>query len=60
MSRADNESLLLAFSPEEIVAALSSMKSNTTPGPDGWLVAMFKVFWPTFKEIIFPSVTVSC
>lgn len=31
----ENKALLLAFTPEEVDAALSSMKSDTAPGPDG-------------------------
>lgn len=52
-SREENESLLLAFTREEIDAALRSMKSDTAPSPNGWLMAMFKSFWPAFKEILF-------
>ena len=41
----ENEELGLAFLPEEIDAALKSMKTDTAPGPDGWPIAMFKHFW---------------
>ena len=53
MSQAENDSLLLAFSEEEINTASRLMKSDMTPGPDGWPLAMFKEFWPMFKDIIF-------
>ena len=43
----------LVFLPEEIDAALMGMKSDTAPGPDGWLVAMFKRFRPILRGPIF-------
>ena len=49
----ENEELGLAFLPEEIDAALSSMKTDTAPGPDGWPVAMFKHFWSILQGPIF-------
>ena len=49
----ENEELGLAFLPKEIDDALLSMKSDTTPGPDGWPVAMFKHFWPLLRGTIF-------
>ncbi|XP_073365822.1 uncharacterized protein [Aegilops tauschii subsp. strangulata] len=49
----ENDELGLAFLPEEIDAALMGMKSDTAPGPDGWLVAMFKRFCPILRGPIF-------
>ena len=49
----ENENLSLAFLPEEIDKATLGMKSDTTPGPDGWPVAMFKRFWQVLKSPIF-------
>ena len=50
---AENDELGLAFLPEEIDAAIMGMKVDTTPGPDGWPVAMFKRFWPILRGPIF-------
>ena len=49
IQQADNEFLIRPFSSEEIDNIIKEMKSNTTPGPDGFSVEFFKSFWPQIK-----------
>ncbi|KAK1612923.1 hypothetical protein QYE76_036596 [Lolium multiflorum] len=48
----ENDSLMIAFSGEEIDAVLGSMKVDTAPGRDGFPVAFFKRFWHLVKPFI--------
>jgi hypothetical protein len=43
-------SLELPFSEEELKKALWSMRSDSSPGPDGFGPAFFKAFWPVVKD----------
>lgn len=48
----DNAAILLSFSDEEIDRALSAMKTDTAPGPDGFPVAFFKRCWPWIRPAV--------
>jgi hypothetical protein len=44
--------LVKLFSMEEIENAIKHTKTNTAPGPDGFLVQFYKTFWPKVKELL--------
>ena len=48
----ENASLALTFTGEELDDCIKSTKSNTAPGPDGFLVAFFKQFWLDLKPLL--------
>lgn len=43
---------MLSFFDEEIGAALAAMKIDTSPGPDGFPVALFKPCWSWLKPLV--------
>jgi hypothetical protein len=44
--------LIEQFTEKEIKEALDVMKTNTTPGPDGFPTSFYKAFWEQIKETI--------
>lgn len=44
------ENLIKPFSEKEVKEAVDDMKSNSTPGPNGFGVQFFKSFWPEIKD----------
>ena len=46
VSAEDNVKLMLTFSETELENLVMDMKTNTTPGPDGFPMAFFKKKWP--------------
>jgi hypothetical protein len=50
VSPVENEGLLLTLSEQELELIINDMKSDTAPGPDGFLVVFFKKFWPLVKH----------
>jgi hypothetical protein len=47
---ADLEDLILPFSNEEINEIVSNLKSDKSPGPDGFNTDFMKKCWPVVKE----------
>ena len=44
--------LVKPFSIKEIESAISEMKNNTAPGPDGFPVQYYKEFWIKLRDIL--------
>lgn len=52
LGQEDRMGMELQFSEEEVVAALSSMKGDKAPGPDGFTMAFFQKCWEVVKSDI--------
>jgi hypothetical protein len=52
VSNGENVAFALTFSPQELDEVLAQSKLDIAPGPDGFPVALFKVFWPMLKPLI--------
>ena len=52
LSSADNESLLIPPSEEEIFETIRSANYNAASGPDGFSIPFFRQFWPQLKGLI--------
>ena len=48
----DNILLTRPFTMTELEEAVREMKTNTAPGPDGFLTSFFKNFWGQVRDII--------
>ena len=42
---------------EELKASLDSMSGSTSPGPDGYTVSFYKVFWEELGPLVFDAVS---
>ena len=49
VSTEDNSDLMKTSSEREIVDVIWSMESDKAPGPDGFSIHFFKVYWPIIK-----------
>lgn len=47
----ENDILIAPFSKEEVFEAISQMKRNTAPGPDGFPTEFYQLCWPVIKKI---------
>ena len=50
VSHAENEFLTEYFSEKEVRDAIFQMKHNKAPGPDGFPIEFYQVFWSLIKE----------
>jgi hypothetical protein len=46
----ENEFLEVEFSEKEVREAVFQMKHNKAPGPDGFPVEFYQVFWSLIKK----------
>jgi hypothetical protein len=49
VSAAENETLIKDYSFEEVYEAISQMKHNKAPGPDGFPAEFYQTFWEVIK-----------
>jgi hypothetical protein len=49
ISTEENSKLTAAFTEKEVKQAILQMKHNRAPGPDGFLVEFYQVFWEIIK-----------
>ena len=47
----------MPFTAEELRASLNSMNGSTSPGPDGYTVPFYKMFWEELGSLIFSAVS---
>ena len=50
----DNDILVAPFSEKEVFEAIAQMKSNSAPGPDGFLAEFYKKCWHIIKGDLLP------
>lgn len=55
ISDKDRDYLNSPITPEEVLAAIQSMSSNKSPGPDGFPSEFYKSFWPELSNILVPA-----
>jgi hypothetical protein len=53
---ADRELLEVPFSEKEVRAAIANMKSNSAPGPNGFIVVFFKKLWGKITGVLLKMV----
>jgi hypothetical protein len=49
ISQEDNEKLTTSFTEQEVKEAIFQMKHNKAPGPDGFPVEFYQIFWEIIK-----------
>ena len=49
----------VALTLDELKESLFSMKSSTSPGPDGYTVPFYKVFWSELGDLVYSALTES-
>lgn len=52
LSEEDKLDLVKPFTFQEIDEVIKRMKSNTSPGPDGFSVGFYKNMWPKFRVLV--------
>jgi hypothetical protein len=50
LSAEDNVILTADFTKKEVLQAISQMKPNKAPGPDGFFVEFYQKFWNILKS----------
>jgi len=52
ISQVENDTLVRPFSLEELDMVVKEIKNNTDPGPNGFLVELFRSFWQQLRLLI--------
>jgi hypothetical protein len=52
VSSTENHELAISFTAQELDEVLALTKTNTAPGPDGFLVIFFKAGWSWLKPLL--------
>jgi hypothetical protein len=50
ISQEENEILSVDFTEEEVCEAITNMERNKTPGPDGFPVEFYQIFWSILQN----------
>lgn len=57
ISEDDNERIYVILTPNEIKATPFMMQDLKAPGPNGFLVAFYKAYWPIMGESLIQAIT---